>query len=211
MLALTKIFFFSFVIALSGAMMPGPLLTANISESSRRGHVAGPLLIIGHSILELVLVIALVLGLAPFLKQVEFFIAISIAGGGILLWMAGGMFRTLPSLSLSLESEQSDQGNLIITGILMSIANPYWIIWWATIGLGYILYSRQFGLLGIFLFFIGHILADLVWYSSISIAIGKGRKFLSDRLYKGLIGICAAFLIVFASVLIFNAVRKIIV
>lgn len=211
MLALTKIFFSSFVIALSGAMMPGPLLTANISESSCRGHVAGPLLIIGHSILELVLVIALLLGLAPFLKQEGFFIAISIAGGGILLWMAGGMFRTIPSLSLSLESEQSDQGNLIITGILMSIANPYWIIWWATIGLGYILYSRQFGLLGIFLFFIGHILADLVWYASISIAIGKGRKFLNDRLYKGLIGICAAFLLVFASVLIFSAVRKILV
>jgi hypothetical protein len=56
---LLTIFASSFVIALSGALMPGPLLTATISECSQRGFIAGPLLITGHAILELVLVIAL--------------------------------------------------------------------------------------------------------------------------------------------------------
>ncbi len=86
----------------------------------------------------------------------------------------------------------------MISGILMSVANPYWIIWWATIGLGYILYSWRFGFWGIAFFFVGHILADLVWYSLIAVAVAGGRHFLTNRLYRGLIAVCAVFLIVFA-------------
>jgi threonine/homoserine/homoserine lactone efflux protein len=81
---LVTIFFSSFVIALSGAMMPGPLLTATISESSQRGFLAGPLLIVGHGILELLLLAALVLGLAPFLQRDTVFVIVAILGGVIL-------------------------------------------------------------------------------------------------------------------------------
>jgi len=210
MLVLLTIFVSSFVIALSGAMMPGTLLTVTISESSRRGIIAGPLLILGHGILEMTLVIALLLGLAPLLTQEWFFLFISFAGGGILIWMAVGMFRTLPSLSLTLDGQQENRGNLVLTGVLMSAANPYWIIWWATIGLGYIFHSQKYGLWGLLFFFTGHILADLVWYTIISTAVGKGRAFFSDRLYRGIIGACATFLIVFACYLMYKAMQTII-
>ncbi len=152
MLALTAIFFGSFGIAFSGAMMPGPLLTVTVSESARRGWVAGPLLILGHSILELVLVLAVLLGLQPFLTHDTVTGSISLVGGGVLIWLAVGMFRSLPSLSLSQDTQTSAHGNAIITGILMSLANPYWTIWWATIGLALLLNSRESGLLGIAVF-----------------------------------------------------------
>ncbi|WP_252380082.1 LysE family transporter [Desulfovulcanus ferrireducens] len=209
MLTLLTIFFSSFVIALSGAMMPGPLLTASVSESSRRGFIAGPLLMIGHSLLELALVIALLLGLAPFLMLDEVFIVIAIAGAGFLFWMAIGMFRTLPTLSLSWDAGTEERGHLVITGALLSIANPYWLIWWATIGLGYLLHSRQFGMWGIFFFFTGHILADFAWYAAVSVAVGKGRHFLSDRLYRGIIGTCATFLVIFACYFVYAALHKV--
>ncbi len=83
-------------------MMPGPLLTATISESSQRGVFAGPLLIVGHGILELLLLVALVFGIAPFLQRGDVFAVVAISGGVILIWMAVGMFRSLPSLSMSL-------------------------------------------------------------------------------------------------------------
>ena len=190
--------------------MPGPLLTATITESSRRGTLAGPLLIVGHGILELALVVALLLGLAPFLKQEKVFATIAIAGAVILIWMAVGMFRSLPSLSLSWDEKTTDGGHLIVNGVLLSIANPYWTVWWATIGLGYILHCMRFGLLGILFFFSGHILGDLAWYAAVSAAVVRGRHLLSDRLYRGIIGTCAAFLVVFACYFVFAGLQKII-
>jgi threonine/homoserine/homoserine lactone efflux protein len=208
MTVLLTIFASSFVIALSGALMPGPLLTAAISESSQRGFIAGPLLIAGHAILELALVIVLLLGLAPFFQQPGVFVATALIGAVILFWMAFGMFRSLPSLHLTWEGDHKRGNHLIISGILLSAANPYWSIWWATIGLGYILYSWRFGLWGVAFFFVGHILADLAWYSLITAAVAGGRHFLTDRLYRGLIAVCAVFLIVFAGYFVYAGVEK---
>ena len=101
---------------------------------------------------RLALVTALLLGLAPYLQQHEVFVAIALSGAVILLWLAFGMFRSLPTLTLRLESGAPQHGNLIITGIVLSAVNPYWVIWWATIGFGYILHSRLFGLAGILVF-----------------------------------------------------------
>jgi len=123
---LLTIFASSFVIALSGALMPGPLLTATITESSRHGFIAGPLMIIGHAVLELVLVAALLLGLAPLFQQPLVFVATALIGSVILFWMAFGMFRSLPSLRLSWEGDQTRRNHPMISGILMSVANPYW-------------------------------------------------------------------------------------
>jgi threonine/homoserine/homoserine lactone efflux protein len=208
LITLLTIFASSFVIALSGALMPGPLLTATISESSQRGFLTGPLMIAGHAILELGLVIALLLGLAPFFQLPVVFVATAHAGSAILFRMAFGMFRTLPSLRLSWEGDHKRRNHPVISGILMSVSNPYWIIWWATIGLGYILYSWRFGFWGIASFFAGHILADLIWYSFISAAVAGGRHFLTDRLYRGLIAVCAVFLVVFAGYFAYAGVEK---
>jgi len=208
LITLSTIFASSFIIALSGALMPGPLLTATISESSRRGFITGPLMVGGHAILELGLVIALLTGLAPFFQQPVVFVATALAGGAILLWMAFGMFRTLPTLQLSWEGHQKKLNHPVVSGILMSVSNPYWIIWWATIGLGYILYSWQFGFWGIAFFFAGHILADLIWYSLVAAAVAGGEHFLTDRLYRGLIALCAVFLVVFAAYFVYAGVEK---
>jgi len=209
MLALVKIFFISFGVALSGAMMPGPLLTVAISESSRKGFIAGPLLIAGHAILELALVIALVFGLAPFFESDKTFAFIAFAGAGILLWMAVGMFRSLPKLSLSLETKKDVGGNLVLRGVLMSLANPYWIIWWATFGIVLIVSSQKLGVAGIASFFAGHILADLAWYSIVTATVAMGRHLLSDRLYRGIIAFLASFLVAVALYFVYDASMRV--
>lgn len=211
MFSLIAIFFSSFIIAMSGALMPGPLLTVTVSESTRRGAIAGPLMILGHGILELVLVIALLAGLAPLLVRDDVFIGIALVGGCILLWMAGSMFKSIPDLRLDLEAgEEKKSKNLILAGILFSLANPYWTIWWASIGLGYILHSVKFGILGVVSFYLGHILADLAWYAFISLGVARGRRFLSDTIYKRLIGCCASFLVLFACYFFYSGIDKLV-
>ncbi len=210
MISLLTIFVSSFVIALSGALMPGPVLTVTVSESARRGAIVGPLMIFGHSILELLLVLALLAGLAPFLSRDDVFIFISLLGGAILFWMACAMFKGLPAMHLQLSSEGKKQRSLVLAGIMLSLANPYWLIWWATIGIGYIMYSLKFGVPGIIAFYLGHILADLAWYSLISFGIAKGRRFFTDSFYRKLIGGCAAFLIVFSFYFLYSGIDRMI-
>ena len=208
MAAFAGLFFTSFIVAFSGALMPGPLLTATVSESSRYGPKAGPLLMVGHGILEILLVVLLFLGLAPFLTAPKVTAAVSLIGSAILLWLAFGMFRSLPSLSINAKTDSKHgRGRLITSGILISLSNPYWTIWWATIGLAYILQAKKLGVTGIVVFFIGHILADLVWYTIVSFTVGKGRKFFTPRVYKGIVGVCAAFLALFAGIFLWYGVK----
>lgn len=208
MFELVVIFFTSFVIALSGAIMPGPLLTITISESTRRGVVAGPLLISGHAVLELLLVIALLLGLGPILKHPLFFMISAFLGGAIMFWMAFSMFRSLPVLTINSTETGNRKKNLPLTGALMSLANPYWIIWWATIGIAYIVQSQRLGLIGVMFFFVGHIAGDLIWYLGISIAVAKGKKLFTDKVYRVLIGVCGSFLVGFALFLVVKAIKE---
>ncbi|MBE9547021.1 MAG: LysE family transporter [Proteobacteria bacterium] len=194
---LTAIFISSFVIAMSGAMMPGPVLTVTISESTRRGFMAGPMIVLGHGILEVSLLVLLVLGFADLINNPKFLGVVGIAGGIVLLWLSFGMLKGIRQLRLDLTPGKNAWGGPVIAGILTSLANPYWIIWWATIGLGYVIISMKFGFIGLAVFFTGHILADLMWYSIISLLVSRGKKYISAKIYRGVIGTCAVALIFF--------------
>ena len=200
---LATIFLASFILALSGALMPGPLLTVTVSESVKMGFKAGPLIITGHALLELLLIIALIWGLGPFLKIPFITGMIALIGGVILFWMGLSMVRSTPSSPVNNRDNPSSSKISVFTsplmmGIFVSLSNPYWSLWWATVGLSYLISSMKFGLLGIFIFFIGHISADYLWYILVSIGISKGKGVISDRLYSGLIRICGFFLMGFA-------------
>ncbi|OPX88820.1 MAG: LysE type translocator [Pelotomaculum sp. PtaB.Bin104] len=209
---LLGIFSTAFIVAFSGAMMPGPLLTVAIGESTRRGFVAGPLLILGHGLLEIVLILPLAFGFSSFLARVEVSTAIAVVGGIFLTYMGYTMARDARRGKISLNIELDPAKDIVpegikpdqqsrwwehpvASGILVSLSNPYWSLWWATVGLGYITLSMSSGLVGLSLFFAGHILADLLWYSLVSAAVAGGRKFLTEGLYKGILTGCGVFLI----------------
>lgn len=178
-------------------MMPGPVLTVTVSETTRRGFSAGPLIVLGHAILEITLLVLLLLGFADLITRPWLLGIVGIAGGVVLLWMSVNMLRSIRHLSLDLSGETRAWGGPVIAGILTSLANPYWTIWWATIGLGYVIVSMKFGVLGLTIFFAGHILSDLAWFSTVSLFVSRGRRYISDRIYRGIIGTCAVMLFVF--------------
>lgn len=209
LLSLGAIAISSFVVALSGAMMPGPVLTVTINQSFRRGFIAGPLIILGHAILEVVLILLLLAGLGPFLQQEIIIIIISLAGSIVLLFMGIDLFRSLPSWKLDTQKTETSAGHPLIQGILLSLTNPYWIIWWLTIGLGYVLLAWKSGLPGVLAFFLGHIAGDLLWYSFISFTVSKGRKIIPDIVFRIVLAVCALVLLFFAVLFIFRGINGI--
>ena len=197
---MSAIFFTSFFIAFSGALVPGPLLTVTIGESAKKGFWVGPKMIAGHAILEIIFLIILLSGFGPFLNNNLVIGIVGIFGTAVLIFIAFGMLSSLKtvteeSLFHNLKTGDKNNSNPVIAGIIMSVANPYWTIWWLTIGLGYISTSKEFGFIGITFFFIGHILADLLWYSLVSFLVSKfliseSRILLSIKIYKIIMLIC---------------------
>jgi len=191
------LFIVSFTIALSGALMPGPLLATVIYESTKQGAKAGPLMILGHGLLEVLMMVFLIFGFTRFIHNPLILKIISLSGAFILCFFGAKMLLSIPGLSLDFRSDQKQSSNLVLTGITMSLVNPYWTIWWLTIGLGLFLGAQRAGLAAVGVFFAGHILADLGWYSVVSLTISKGRKFISRKVYQGIILVCAFVLIAF--------------
>lgn len=207
-MGLGMLFVTAFVVGLTGAMAPGPLLTLTVAETARRGFWAAPLLMVGHAILEGALIAALTMGLAAYLVMDRVTGVIALLGGAFLLWMGYTIARDALLRRVSLEStEQAAVGRdaaarvpmgaprLLGLGILTSISNPYWSLWWATIGLGYITLSLEQGTLGLASFYTGHILADFFWYSLVAAAVVGGRRFFTPAVYRGVLAICGVFLV----------------
>lgn len=199
----------SFLVGLSGAVMPGPVLTVTISETALRlraetpaalgraqvrSALAGPLVVLGHAILEVVLVAAVVLGLGSLLIHEPVIGMIALFGGAILVWMAWGMWRSVGNLSLRDEPQQARRRHPVLAGLLTTLSNPYWIIWWASLGLGYIAISLRLGLTGLISFYVGHVLSDLLWYGAVSLTMAMGHRLLTDRAYRRMVAACAVFL-----------------
>src|SRR5512139_2999508 len=116
----------SFVVAFSGALVPGPLFTITVSESVKRGAIAGPMIILGHGILELLLVILLLFGVAPFLTAERARLSIAVIGGAILVVMGVIMIKDARAAKLDIASGGNGRGlHPVISGVVGSLSNPY--------------------------------------------------------------------------------------
>jgi threonine/homoserine/homoserine lactone efflux protein len=195
----------AFGVALSGALIPGPLFTVTVNEALLKGAVAGPLITLGHVLVELVLLIGMVWGLneiivIPWVKAI-----ISFAGGIALFWMAYGILKSIPKVKIDLSGENTKTGGqgIVAKGALVSLFNPAVLIWWATLGLSYITTALGMGFWAVWVFFSAHILGDLVWYSAIAYLVGTGRKFFSIKIYRGILGVCGVFLLFLAGYFVY--------
>ena len=205
-MVLFSLFSIGFVIGLTGAMAPGPLLTLTIGESAKRGGVAGPLVVLGHAMLEFALLMLIVFGAANFLNSKLLFSLIALGGGVVLIYMGCSTIWGLKNYQLSVGGPRDGKGlHPVLAGVIISLSNPYWFIWWITIGMGYVMFARGFGVHGILVFFAGHISSDLVWYSFISYGIQFGSRFLSLKVIKAALLTCSIFLVLFGVFFIVKA------
>lgn len=208
--ALFGLFFSSMLIGLSGAMMPGPMLSVCVSESYKKGFWAGPLMVLGHAVPELMLAVLFAFGLNRFLDDETVTGVIGIVGGVFLISLAVSIFNEVRrGVSIDLTEKRDIGWGPVVGGLWSSISNPGWIVWWATIGARYILLSLNRGIVGLVFFLAGHQSADLVWYGTVSFLVSRGRGRISDRIYRGVLYACSAMVLVFAILFIVNGILSV--
>jgi threonine/homoserine/homoserine lactone efflux protein len=184
----------AFTIGLTGALAPGPTLVATVNSSLKDGWTAGPKVAAGHALVEILIFLLIIGGLADVMQ--EYSRAIALAGGLALIIF--GFMTVLGSRSATLAAPQGQIiGNAYLAGIITSAANPYFWIWWFSIGSALVLSGLHSGVIMAALFMIGHWFADFGWLILVSISLDRGRSILSERSYRRILGICGGFLVCF--------------
>ena len=184
----------AFAIGLTGALAPGPTLLATVNSSLQEGWRAGPKVAAGHALVEVLIFLIIVGGLASVMQQ--YTRGISIVGG--LALIAFGIMTAIGSRSAVLKKpEGKSSGSAFLAGAVTSAANPYFWIWWLSVGSAFLLSGLNSGLIMAAAFIIGHWGADFGWYTLVSGSLDRGRSVLTQGSYRSILGICGAFLICF--------------
>jgi threonine/homoserine/homoserine lactone efflux protein len=95
----------------------------------------------------------------------------------------------------------------LAAGIAMTAGNPYFLVWWATVGATLVLRAWGFGVWPFVLFAVIHWSLDLVWYFFLSSASYRGTKLLGDRFRIGVSVVSGALLLYFGVKFVIDAAR----
>jgi threonine/homoserine/homoserine lactone efflux protein len=189
-------------ISLSGVMAPGPITAATLAAGARSRH-AGALIALGHAVVEMPLISLLVVGVGRFLESAAARAGIGLAGGVVLLLM--GVQLLLSLRSSNADAEAPVQRHPLLIGIVLTAANPYFLVWWATVGLALATRAMEFGVLTLGLFAVAHWLCDLGWLEVLSFAGFKGSEVFGKNSRKFVSALCAAMLLGFGLMFVYDA------
>jgi len=192
-----------FAISTTGAMMPGPVTAVTVALGSRR-RAAGALIAVGHALIEVPVILLLYFGLASFMDLDSVRISIGIVGGAVLLWMALRLFRNTPAVA----GEQADRAHgSVLAGLALTAANPYFFIWWATVGAALIVSARDFGGPGVAAMGVTHWLCDFGWLLLLSWVVFKSKRLWTEKVNRVVFGVCAAILAGFGTWFVVSSIR----
>jgi len=166
------------VISFSGVMMPGPMFAVAVAKSYKSPW-AGTQMSLGHAVIEVPLILLIYFGVAQFFENNVVQLVLSILGGGMIIWLGISMFRARVDV---VQSGRDLPYSAFVAGILTSALNPFFLLWWASIGSMLIMRFLDFGVTGLIIFIIVHWLCDLVWLSFVSNMVYRthslwGKKF----------------------------------
>ena len=194
--------FTAVAISLSGVMAPGPITAATLAAGSRWSH-AGVLIGLGHIAVELPLIALLVAGAGTFFQSAAIRTGVGLAGGLFLLLMGT---QTLLSLRTDNGSSQAPvQRHPFWIGVILSGANPYFFVWWATVGLTLTTDALEFGLAALVLFAILHWLCDVGWLEVLSLAGSKGSEWFGRKSQNAITVVCALIFVGFGLSFVWDA------
>ena len=181
--------------SLSGVLMPGPVLAATIAKGYKDKH-AGLWIGIGHGIIEVPLIAFIGYSLGVHFKYEPLTVTIGLAGGLMLLYLGINMIKMRADVEEHNEKYMPYPSTIV--GMIMTIFNPYWFLWWFTLGAALVLYSIELlGLFGLVVFTIIHVSCDVGWDYFVSYSVNKSTTFWKGRTREVVFIICGAIMIGF--------------
>ncbi|NLF29788.1 MAG: LysE family transporter [Planctomycetes bacterium] len=176
-------------VSLTGVMAPGAMTAAALAAGTRRRH-AGAMIAVGHGIVELPLIVLLIGGVRLWLERAAVRGAIGLAGGVIMLWMALGLLRALRGPAL--QADAVPQRRPVRAGIVLTATNPFFLLWWATVGLTLAADAARLGAAAFALFALVHWVCDLLWLEILTLASFSGARLLGPSAQKAILLVCGA-------------------
>jgi threonine/homoserine/homoserine lactone efflux protein len=196
------------LITASGALAPGPLFIASISHGARSGAKSGLMFSVAHSIVEFSLVMLLAMGLITLPETPAVKSTFGLVGGVVLLVVGILQIRdSLKPASKEAEARETGKRNLLLLGFAFTGLNPFFIVWWLTVGANLILISLEFGSIAWVLFmYLCHVWMDYAWLIAISHFAKIGMNIAGFRWYRALVGVFGIILIYFGIIFIKNTI-----
>jgi len=169
------------ITSLSGVMMPGPMFAVTLAKSMKSPW-AGVLVSLGHAVVEVPIILLVYFGLAQFFQKDIVQLVLGVLGGGMIVWMSVGLFRARRQMA---REGKDTSYNAFVAGILMSGLNPFFLVWWVTVGTLLLMnFLEAVGSWGLPFFIVVHWLCDLVWLSLVSFTVYRTHSFWGERVQE---------------------------
>jgi threonine/homoserine/homoserine lactone efflux protein len=157
-----------------------------VAHGTRSGARGGIAFSIGHTIAEFSLVMLLALGVFTVINEPAVKFVIGVVGGAFLLVF--GLLQ-IRQLSTSKSEEFGCEGvpsrNPLLLGLIFTGLNPYFVIWWLTVGLKLISDSLIFAsFAGVLLMYVAHVWMDYVWLTTTAFLARRGTSLIGSRGYR---------------------------
>lgn len=199
------------VITMSGALSPGPLLFTNLSNAHRWGWKGGIWLSIGHTFVEFPIILLIAFGLSFFIYN-SFLQLIIAALGGIVL-LSFGLYQIYDGLTPIEQQIQTDLAadkpsrHPFIIGLIFSAFNPFFVVWWFTVGAKIVIDALLLAALGgVIIMFFAHVWMDYVWLAGTAWLANKGSRIIGTKGYTILTLVFGCALIFFGLIYCWNAI-----
>jgi len=188
------------IVTASGALMPGPLFAANLLQGTRGGAKSGFMISFGHMLVELPLVMLIGVGISNLLNLPGFSKIVGLVGGSALILFGAFQIRDVTRGSFNIEPVKDAKlhKRSLMLGVGLTGLNPFFIVWWLTVGLGLVVQAVELGaLLGVFIMYLSHVWMDYAWLTGTAYLSAKGKTLLKARGYRLLLAGLALLLVYF--------------
>lgn len=189
-------FAMAIVISLSGVMTPGPVFAAAVAKGLN-DRKAGIKIALGHGIVEFPLMALIFLSLGYVFENETVKVGIGLVGGALLLYLGFSMIRSRREIAEG--KAEYIPYDAITAGALTTSVNPYFFLWWASVGAVLIFNAEHFGAIVIPVFAVVHWSCDLAWYSFTSFAVFRTKHLWTPFVHQVVFVSCGALMLFFGA------------